>query len=125
MNLKTGYSAQELADLQLNSLPQTRPGVTHRAKKDCWITRKRAGRGGGTEYLFESLPADAQAEIKAKAYKALVNVSPKAGRGVAVIANRSIDTLDSDQRATADARLMMTLLVAKYVASTGSRTKAM
>ena len=86
MNLKTGYSAQELADLQLNSLPQTRPGVTHRAKKDCWITRKRAGRGGGTEYLFESLPADAQAEIKSKAYKALMpRQSPKAQRDIAVM----------------------------------------
>lgn len=125
MNLKTGYSAQELADLQLNSLPQTRPGVTHRAKKDCWITRKRSGRGGGTEYLFESLPADAQAEIKAKAYKALMpKQSPDAARQVAVIANRNIDTLDTEQRATADARLRMTLLVGQYEASTGGRTAA-
>lgn len=125
MNLKTGYSAQELADLQLNSLPQTRPGVTHRAKKDCWITRKRAGRGGGTEYLFESLPADAQAEIKSKAYKALMpRQSPKAQRDIAVMSNRNIDTLDSEQRATADARVHMTLLVGQYEASTGSRTAA-
>ena len=66
MNLKSGYSAQELADLQLRSLPQTRPGVTHRAKKDSWVTRKRAGRGGGVEYPFEALPAEVQAEIKRK-----------------------------------------------------------
>lgn len=125
MNLKTGYSAKELADLQLNSLPQTRPGVTHRAKKDNWATRKRAGRGGGTEYLFDSLPAEAQAEIKAKAYKALMpKQSPKAQRDIAVIANRNIDTLTSDQRATADARLRMTLLVGQYEASAGSRTAA-
>ena len=125
MNLKTGYSAKELADLQLNSLPQTRPGVTHRAKKDKWSTRKRTGRGGGTEYLFDSLPADAQAEIKAKAYKALMpKQSTTAARQVAVIANRNIDMLDSAQRATADARLLLTLLVSQYEASTGSRTKA-
>lgn len=125
MNLKTGYSAQELADLQLNSLPQTRPGVTHRAKKDNWATRKRAGRGGGTEYPLESLPKDVQAEIKAKAYKALMpKQSPKAQRDIAVIANRNIDVLDDAQRATADARLRMTLLVDQYEASAGSHTAA-
>lgn len=125
MNLKTGYSAQELADLQLNSLPQTRPGVTHRAKKDCWITRKRSGRGGGVEYAFDSLPKEVQAEIKTKAYKALVpKQSPKAQRDIAVMSNRNIDTLDSEQRATADARLRMTLLVSQYEASAGSRTAA-
>lgn len=126
MNLKTGYSAQELADLQLNSLPQTRPGVTHRAKKDCWITRKRSGRGGGTEYAFDSLPADVQAEIKAKAYKALMpKQSTDAARQVAIIANRDISKLDDAQRATADARLLMTLLVGQYQASLGSRNKAL
>lgn len=125
MNLKTGYSAQELADLQLNSLPQTRPGVTHRAKKDCWITRKRSGRGGGVEYAFDSLPKEVQAEIKTKAYKALVpKQSPKAQRDIAVMSNRNIDALDSEQRATADARLRMTLLVSQYEASAGSRTAA-
>lgn len=126
MNLKTGYSAQELADLQLNSLPQTRPGVTHRAKKDCWITRKRSGRGGGVEYAFESLPADVQAEIKAKAYKSLMpKQSTDAARQVAIIANRDISKLDDTQRATADARLRMTLLVGQYEAALGSRNKAL
>lgn len=126
MNLKSGYSAQELADLQLRSLPQSRPGVTHRAKKDCWTTRKRSGRGGGTEYPFDGLPADVQAEIKAKAYKALVpKQTADAAHQVAVIANRDLSTLDDAQRATADARIQMTLLVAQYEASLGSRNKAL
>ena len=125
MNLKTGYSAKELADLQLNSLPQTRPGVTHRAKKDKWITQKRVGRGGGTEYLFDGLPTDAQAEIKAKAYKALMpKQTTGAERQVAVIANRDLSKLDDAQRATADARLQLTLLVGQYEVSAGSRTAA-
>ena len=50
--------------------------------------------------------------------------STKAQRDIAVIANRSIDALDSDQRATADARLRMTLLVDQYEVSAGSRTAA-
>ena len=126
VEIKSYYSAKELASMGLKTLPASHANVRNKANKEAWVNRKRDGRGGGTEYLFESLPADAQAEIKAKAYKALMpKQSPKAQRDIAVISNRNIDTLDSDQRATADARLMMTLLVAKYEASTGSRTKAM
>ncbi|MGP4950738.1 Mu transposase C-terminal domain-containing protein [Psychrobacter sp. T6-1] len=125
MQVLDWYTAQQIADLDLSSLPNTKAGVINRAKKELWIDRKRLGRGGGKEYSFEGLPADAQAEIKAKAYKALMpKQSPKAQRDIAIIANRNIDTLDTVQRATADARLLMTLLVSKYEASTGSRTKA-
>lgn len=125
MKVKKWLNAQELADYRLKSLPSTKAGVIYRAKKDDWSNRKRSGRGGGVEYAFESLPADAQAEIKSKAYKALMpRQSPKAQRDIAVMSNRNIDTLDSEQRATADARVHMTLLVGQYEASTGSRTAA-
>ena len=125
VEIKSYYTAKELASLSLKTLPTSHANVRNKAKKECWITRKRAGRGGGTEYLFESLPADAQAEIKSKAYKALMpRQSPKAQRDIAVMSNRNIDTLDSEQRATADARVHMTLLVGQYEASAGSRTAA-
>ncbi|PNK61491.1 DDE endonuclease [Psychrobacter sp. FDAARGOS_221] len=69
VNLETSYTAQELADLQLKSLPHTRVGVMKKAKKSNWTTRKRVGRGGGLEYAFESLPEDAQNEIHIKVAK--------------------------------------------------------
>lgn len=123
--MKDYYTAQEIADLNLKSLPNSKSNVIRWAKKDNWSTRKRVGRGGGKEYSFKDLPTDAQAEIKAKAYKALMpKQSPKAQRDIAVMSNRNIDTLDSDQRATADARLRMTLLVGQYEASAGNRTAA-
>lgn len=125
VEIKSYYSAKELASMGLKTLPASHANVRNKANKEAWVNRKRDGRGGGTEYLFESLPADAQAEIKAKAYKALMpKQSPKAQRDIAVISNRNIDTLDSDQRATADARLRMTLLVGQYEASAGGRTAA-
>lgn len=126
MEVKKWLNAQELADYRLKSLPSTKAGVIYRAKKDDWSNRKRSGRGGGTEYAFNSLPADAQAEIKAKAYKALVpKQSADAARQVATIANRDLQSLDDAQRATADARIQMTLLVGQYEAALGSRNKAL
>ena len=125
MQIESWLTAQQIADLNLSMLPKTKAGVINRAKKGNWINRKRSGRGGGLEYSFDGLPPEAQAEIKAKAYKALMpKQSTAAARQVAVIANRNIDTLDSKQRATADARLRMVLLVGQYEASAGSRTKA-
>ena len=126
MKVKKWLNAQELADYRLKSLPSTKAGVIYRAKKDDWSNRKRSGRGGGVEYAFESLPADVQAEIKAKAYKSLMpKQSTDAARQVAIIANRDISKLDDTQRATADARLRMTLLVGQYEAALGSRNKAL
>lgn len=64
LNLKTHYTAQELADLQIPGLPETRPGVAVRAKKSNWLSRPRQGRGGGIEYDLNSLPSDIQDAIK-------------------------------------------------------------
>ncbi len=126
MEVKKWLNAQELADYRLKSLPNTKAGVIYRAKKDDWSNRKRSGRGGGVEYFFDTLPKEVQAEIKEKAYKALMpSQSASAGRQVAVIANRDISQLDDVQRAIADARIQMTLLVGQYEASLGSRNKAL
>lgn len=59
-NLKTHYTATELANLSLACLPNTRQGVNHQAKKQFWIGRKRVGKGGGYEYELASLPRDVQ-----------------------------------------------------------------
>ncbi|MGP5041102.1 Mu transposase C-terminal domain-containing protein [Psychrobacter celer] len=126
MKVKKWLNAQELADFRLRSLANSKVNVIKRAKKENWTARKRSGRGGGQEYAFDSLPAEVQAEIKAKAYKALVpKQSADAARQVATIANRDLQALDDAQRATADARIQMTLLVGQYEAALGSRNKAL
>ncbi|WP_319922054.1 DNA-binding protein [Klebsiella variicola] len=58
INLKTHYTAQELADMRLPGLPETRPGIVARAKTNSWDSRARSGRGGGNEYSLESLPTE-------------------------------------------------------------------
>lgn len=63
VEIKSYYTAKELASLSLKSLPTSHANVRNKAKKEGWTNRKRVGRGGGTEYLFESLPTEVQDEI--------------------------------------------------------------
>lgn len=54
---KQWYSAQELVDLRLPSLPKSKSNLIARAKKQDWLSRKRAGKGGGLEYdIHDILP---------------------------------------------------------------------
>ncbi|MCS4503860.1 Mu transposase C-terminal domain-containing protein [Arhodomonas aquaeolei] len=58
---KDWFTATELAGLP--GVPETRSAVIRRAKRDEWESRRRAGRGGGREYAFTSLPVETQAAI--------------------------------------------------------------
>ncbi len=130
--MKDFYSALELKNLGLSSLPKTKKGVIGRATKENWVSRKREGKGGGVEYAFDGLPKDVQAEIKARQVKAemkalTAKVDNSASRAVALL-ERDTSELTHAQRETADARLLMTLLVAQFELKAGgknrSRTKA-
>lgn len=125
---KEFYSALELVNLVLNSLPKTVKGIIARAKKENWQSRPRQGRGGGVEYAFGGLPKDVQAEIKALQVKAemkalTAKVDKSASRAVALV-ERNLDELTHAQRETADARLLMALLVAQFECELGGRTVA-
>lgn len=126
--MKDFYNALEIA----NFLGKSRFWVSQRAKKECWAFQKKAGRGGGVEYAFDGLPKEVQAEIKALQVKAemkalTAKVDNSASRAVALL-ERDTSELTHAQRETADARLLMTLLVAKFELKAGgknrSRTKA-
>ncbi len=113
------YTAQELADLKVKVLPNTKKGVIARAKKENWQSRPRQGRGGGKEYAFDSLPKDVQDEIKMRTLRAMM---PKMSK-TTINRGRDVASLDEAQRKTADARLMMANLVGMYEDEMG-RTRA-
>ena len=75
-NLKTHYSAKELVGLSLSTLPNSVQGILYQAKKNCWATQKRVGKGGGVEYAVKSMPEDVQAEIVVKLGKSAVKNLP-------------------------------------------------
>lgn len=78
--MENWYTAQELVDFNLKSLPNSKASVIRWAKKNEWITRKRVGRGGGFEYAFESLPKEVQDEIHIIAARAAAKAQAKAAK---------------------------------------------
>ena len=128
VEIKPFYSASELASMKLSSIPTSAIRVRGKATKENWESRKREGKGGGVEYAFEGLPKEVQAEIKALQVKAemkalTAKVDTSASRAVALL-ERDTNELTHAQRETADARLLMTLLVAQYESKAGGRSKA-
>jgi putative transposase len=73
VGVKTFYTAAELAELALPGLSRVKRKVNERASKEQWalrtddqgapLARPRQGRGGGTEYHFQLLPAAAKLEL--------------------------------------------------------------
>lgn len=70
---RSWFSADELAAMALPGLPRVKRAINERARDEQWalksdpqgnpLARRRAGRGGGTEYHVSLLPAAARAEL--------------------------------------------------------------
>lgn len=67
--MKTHYSSAELAAMKLPGLPGSVRGIIDRARSAGWASRQVPGKGGKggmrTEYAVASLPAEAQAALRA------------------------------------------------------------
>jgi putative transposase len=71
VELKTHYSAAELAEMKLPAMPGTPQNVLAAAKKNGWVARKRLS-GKGLEYALSSLPDAAVRAIKDRLVKSMV-----------------------------------------------------
>ncbi|MFU8625551.1 Mu transposase C-terminal domain-containing protein [Raoultella ornithinolytica] len=122
INLKSHYTAQELANMRLPGLPETRPGIVARAKSEGWAFRPRSGRGGGSEYSLESFPTAMQENIRGICIKQLMSKDAEAfpvasvkstGSKIALyrehpsLVEQKLDRLTSDQTKAADARIAL------------------
>lgn len=100
--MKEWFSAKELAEFNLPTLPNTERGVQTKAARENWLSRPRCGRGGGKEYNVSSLPAKAKEEL---ARRSLANVPER--RSKAVIErpdDADLSEAKAWQRETAEAR---------------------
>ncbi|AUI65176.1 MULTISPECIES: Mu transposase C-terminal domain-containing protein [Glaesserella] len=77
LTLKTHYSATELVNLKLKSLPSAVKNVIEKAKRESWQSQKRTGRGGGYEYALSSMPEEVQKELRTKLLKLLPTETTK------------------------------------------------
>ena len=121
MELKTHFSAKELAQLALNSLPSSDRRILEKAKRENWQSQKRQGRGGGVEYALINLPAEIQTEIRSRFMSAVVEAKPK--KLPAVRAEVDVGNLTTKQREIADARMTLVDYVLELEGSM-SRIKA-
>jgi putative transposase len=71
--MKEWFTAAELAELKLPSLPTTERAFQIRAKREKWAFRKREGRGGGREYPLSALP---KAALDKYVQRELINSMP-------------------------------------------------
>jgi len=71
-------SAAELAQLNILSLPKTPKGISDKAKRECWPSRKRAQRGGGMEYQVAGLPEEIQTAVRERQAEQLLAQSQPA-----------------------------------------------
>ncbi|SLR48444.1 Mu transposase, C-terminal [Klebsiella pneumoniae] len=143
INLKTHYTAQELADFRLPGLPETRPGIVARAKNHGWDSRARAGRGGGNEYSIDSLPDEAQRALREKIYQSVLatkttvtvdrssevkGLKPRREltliRQCPALLEREVNSLTVKQKQIADARAVLAMEVEKLRDAGMSRTAA-
>ena len=83
------FSAAELATLALPGLPADKRSINARASEERWTTRtgpkgevlarRRAGRGGGTEFHISLLPGEARLELERRGLIAAPEQAPDTG----------------------------------------------
>ncbi len=67
MELQEAYTTREISHL----IEKPVQSVTRTAKRENWQSRPRQGRGGGSEWLFSSMPSETQLAIKVSLEKDL------------------------------------------------------
>lgn len=116
--MKQWLSAAEIAALELPELPARRESVIRFAERNGWnaradLCRPRAGRGGGVEYHFHILPAEARAEYVAR-HVEMVDIPASIARNVAQEPQAA--TLSGTASEARDARLALLNLADRYAA---------
>lgn len=143
MSIKTHYSAEELAQMELPGLPKTSRNIREKAKKEGWSSQKRRGIGGGYEFDMNSLPEDAQFVLRDKIYKSVLenhsipNKTKAAHhkkvrsrqevellRNCPALLEREVSSLTEKQKHIADARAALAMEVEKLRDAGMSRAAA-
>ena len=77
--VKQWWVANNIADLCLSAMPQTKSGVIRKARTENWLSRPRSGRGGGREYHISSLPEATQTALIRRHVQEVIKAQPELG----------------------------------------------
>lgn len=104
--MKQWFTAKELAEAKLPSMPSSQQGVTLRARQLGWEAQPRLGRGGGFEYHINNLPLEARKALESHMAGELLTrgVEPAQSLAPAVTTFGNLP-LTEKQRNAADARV--------------------
>lgn len=108
--MKAWFSAAELAGLP--GLPGTVQMVNARAKREGWTWQKRAGRGGGREYAYASLPQRTRDHLLRRSVAAL----PPPTQPPVTVEPPRVEELADWQRSVMQARLGVCALIDQLTA---------
>lgn len=101
MALKEAYTTRELAEALCYS---TTRSVFLRAEREAWQFRKRAGRGGGKEWLVSSMPEETRVAIRAAEEKQALALCPAPAPIPALSPSTTTAIMDDKRRYKALAR---------------------
>lgn len=99
--MKEWFTAKELAEFKLPTLPSTERNIQLKSKRDCWKFRARSGRGGGKEYHISNLPEVARIQLAvmtapaAKKEAAKTEINPQGLAEYAHIEGRAKNRIDA------------------------------
>jgi Mu transposase, C-terminal./Mu DNA-binding domain./Integrase core domain. len=106
------FSPLELASVMNIS----RQAISKRANREQWPSRKRSGRGGGTEFLFSDLPDDIRA--------AVICTEVSCNNPAPLKTKRKSIPIDAKRKAKAAAKLDLVNLYLEWLARNGRSTQS-
>ncbi|QDH35827.1 transposase domain-containing protein [Porphyrobacter sp. YT40] len=125
------FTAAELETLGLAGLPGDKRSINRRAQAERWasrlsadrklLVRARAGRGGGNEYHFSLLPAEAQADLARRGFAC---AQPKAEPNASAAAWEWFDAQKASVKAEAQQRLAIVTEIGMSCAAGVTKTAA-
>lgn len=126
---RTWFTAGELAELKLATLPETESALIRFVKRQDWqstsLARKRKGRGGGWEYHIDLLPEPARKALDARFNIERLNAGlPSVQKNSPVSEQATLAKADGSQRKSAEARKQILQMVEQLVVRGMSYDKA-
>jgi putative transposase len=113
--MKEWFASSDLTGLP--GMPTTVQGLNRLAKRACWTSRQRQGRGGGVEYSIKSLPADTRHAL-AKQHTSTAAIAGKVAAATVALKE------NIGEKAAANARIQSLKNLTKLSSSEHARTFA-